>query len=99
MCRLRHTPARLKSGCDLRITASKVAPREPLLVLDTGGGFYLPAFRRISMVLSPTLARPAVLPSREQIDKLFEQGDLVPVYRTLLADLETPVSVYMKLSQ
>ncbi len=51
------------------------------------------------MVLSPTLARPAVLPSREQIDQLFEQGDLVPVYRTLLADLETPVSVYMKLTQ
>ncbi len=51
------------------------------------------------MVLSPTLARPAVLPSREQINPLFEQGDLVPVYRTLLADLETPVSVYMKLAQ
>ncbi len=51
------------------------------------------------MVLSPTLARPAVLPSREQVHKLFEQGDLVPVYRTLLADLETPVSVYMKLAQ
>ncbi|PJF34046.1 MAG: anthranilate synthase component I, partial [Phototrophicales bacterium] len=29
----------------------------------------------------------------------FERGDLVPVYRTLLADLETPVSVYMKLAQ
>ncbi len=28
----------------------------------------------------------------------FEQGDLVPVYRALLADLETPVSVYMKLT-
>ena len=52
------------------------------------------------MVLSPTLTRPVVLPTRrEQIDKLFEQGDLVPVYRTLLADLETPVSVYMKLAQ
>ncbi len=51
------------------------------------------------MVLSPTLTRPAVLPDREQARKLFEQGDLVPVYRTLLADLETPVSVYMKLAQ
>ena len=51
------------------------------------------------MVLSPTLTRPAVLPNREQVHKLFEQGDLVPVYRTLLADLETPVSVYMKLAQ
>ena len=51
------------------------------------------------MVLSPTLTRPAVLPDREQTLKLFGQGDLVPVYRTLLADLETPVSVYMKLAQ
>ena len=51
------------------------------------------------MVLSPTLARPAVLPDREKIHQLFQQGDLVPVYRTLLADLETPVSVYMKLAQ
>jgi anthranilate synthase component 1 len=51
------------------------------------------------MVLSPTLTRPAVLPSREQVHKLFMQGDHVPIYRTLLADLETPVSVYMKLAQ
>ena len=51
------------------------------------------------MVLSPTLTRPALLPNREQIHKLFQQGDLVPVYRTLLADLETPVSVYLKLAQ
>ncbi len=29
----------------------------------------------------------------------FEKGDHVPVYRTLLADLETPVSVYMQLKQ
>jgi anthranilate synthase component 1 len=40
-----------------------------------------------------------VLPGREVVLRLFEQGDLVPVYRTLLADLETPVSVYLKLAQ
>ena len=51
------------------------------------------------MVLSPTLARPAIQPTRERIHTLFQQGDLVPVYRTMLADLETPVSVYMKLAQ
>jgi anthranilate synthase component 1 len=33
------------------------------------------------------------------VHRLFEHGDLVPVYRTLLADLETPVSVYLKLAQ
>ncbi|QPC80766.1 anthranilate synthase component I [Phototrophicus methaneseepsis] len=43
--------------------------------------------------------RTDILPSREVIYDLFKQGDLVPVYRTLLADLETPVSVYMKLTQ
>lgn len=53
------------------------------------------------MVLSPTLSatRNDVLPSRESVRELFNQGDLVPVYKYLLADLETPVSVYMKLSQ
>jgi anthranilate synthase component 1 len=30
---------------------------------------------------------------------LFEQGDLVPVYRRLLADLETPMSVFLKLRE
>lgn len=29
----------------------------------------------------------------------FNQGDLVPIYRALPADLETPVSVFLKLSQ
>ncbi len=35
----------------------------------------------------------------EETRDLFEQGDLVPIYRSLPADLETPVSVYLKLSQ
>jgi anthranilate synthase component 1 len=38
-------------------------------------------------------------PDRATVHDLFQQGDLVPVYRTLLADLETPVSVYLKLAQ
>jgi hypothetical protein len=42
--------------------------------------------------------RADVKPEREELYRLFEQGDLVPVYRTLLADLETPVSVYLKLA-
>ncbi len=40
-----------------------------------------------------------ITPTREEIYSLFKQGDLVPVYRTILADLETPVSVYLKLKQ
>jgi len=37
-----------------------------------------------------------ISPSREQVHTLFSQGDLVPVYRLLPADLETPVSVFWK---
>ncbi len=51
---------------------------------------------------SPVLSlSPAanVVPARENVHQLFQQGNLVPVYRTLLADLETPVSVYLKLTK
>ncbi len=52
------------------------------------------------MAFLPTATRFAhIVPDRETICRLFQQGDLVPVYRTLLADLETPVSVYLKLAQ
>src|SRR5688500_8504923 len=55
------------------------------------------------MTLSPaphrTTTESDVKPSQDEVRRLFEQGDLVPVYRTLLADLETPVSVYLKLAQ
>ncbi len=52
------------------------------------------------MAISPEalLTRTQTTPDRATVRRLFEQGDLVPVYRTLLADLETPVSVYLKLS-
>jgi anthranilate synthase component I len=55
----------------------------------------------MNMAFSPirTQTRADALPDRETVHRLFEQGDLVPVYRTLLADLETPVSVYLKLAQ
>lgn len=36
-------------------------------------------------------------PSRTEFHELARQGNLVPVYRELNADLETPVSVYLKL--
>jgi anthranilate synthase component 1 len=37
-------------------------------------------------------------PSLEEVTVLFEQGNLVPVFRSYPADLETPVSVYLKLA-
>jgi anthranilate synthase component 1 len=36
-------------------------------------------------------------PTREEFSKLAERGNIVPIYRELPADLETPVSVYLKL--
>jgi len=42
--------------------------------------------------------RPDISPSRDAIHELFQKGDFVPVHRRLLADLETPVSVFMKLT-
>jgi len=51
------------------------------------------------LATSDTQLRADALPGREDARRLFEQGDLMPVYRTLVADLETPVSVYLKLAQ
>lgn len=38
-------------------------------------------------------------PSREEFHKLAGRGNLVPVYREILADLETPVSAYLKVAR
>ena len=38
-------------------------------------------------------------PSFAQFEKLASKGNLIPVYREILADVETPVSVLMKLQQ
>jgi len=38
-----------------------------------------------------------ILPTREHFVELAAQGNLIPVYCDLMADLETPVSVYSKL--
>jgi len=51
------------------------------------------------MVIAVQVQKQDIKPSRGEIHNLFTQGNLVPVYRTMLADLETPVSVYMKLTQ
>ena len=38
-------------------------------------------------------------PSLEQVKKLAGQGNLVPVYREISADLETPVTAYLKVAR
>ncbi len=42
-------------------------------------------------------AVPPYIPTREEFRKRARRGSLVPVFRELLADLETPVSAFMKL--
>ncbi len=51
------------------------------------------------MLETMQVERADIKPSRAEIHHYFAQGDHVPVYRSLLADLETPVSVYMKLKE
>ena len=36
-------------------------------------------------------------PSREEFQNLTRQGNLIPVYREILADMETPVSAFCKI--
>lgn len=40
----------------------------------------------------------AYTPSREEFRRLAHQGNVVPVYRDILADMETPVSVFTRLT-
>ena len=38
-------------------------------------------------------------PSLEEVEAMAGDGNLVPVYRSINADLETPVSAYLKVAQ
>lgn len=51
------------------------------------------------MVQAALTDETGIIPGRAEILEQFQHGNLIPVYRTVLADLETPVSVYMKLRQ
>lgn len=44
-----------------------------------------------------TLSPMQVYPSSDAFERLSQQGNLIPVYAELMADYETPVSVYSKL--
>jgi len=41
----------------------------------------------------------AYVPTLEQVRALVGQGNVVPVYREIIADLETPVSAYLKVAR
>lgn len=38
-------------------------------------------------------------PTLDQLRELRHQGNLCPIYREIMADLETPVSAYLKIAQ
>ncbi len=38
-------------------------------------------------------------PSLEEVKKLGEKGNLVPIYREVMADMETPVSAFLKINR
>jgi anthranilate synthase component 1 len=40
-----------------------------------------------------------IVPDRKSFGELAETGNLIPVYREILADLDTPVSAYLKLKE
>lgn len=68
-----------------------MAPREPMASRP---------FRDEKLFLfgsSYALEHIMYYPSRTEFQELARQGSLIPVYRELNADLETPVSVYLKL--
>jgi anthranilate synthase component I len=46
-----------------------------------------------------TTMATGIYPTLEQARELAQQGNLIPVYREVLADMETPVSVYRKIAR
>src|SRR5215470_20282632 len=47
--------------------------------------------------LAGTLRGGAVRPARDEMGALAARGNVVPVYREILADLDTPVSAFLKI--
>ncbi|MFQ5899310.1 MAG: anthranilate synthase component I [Candidatus Methylomirabilia bacterium] len=45
----------------------------------------------------PTLQTPALSPSREEFRSLAQDGNLVPIFAELPADLDTPLSAFLRL--
>jgi len=45
------------------------------------------------------IGEPVIIPDRKTFRKMAKQGNLIPVFQEVLADMETPVSAYAKLEQ
>src|SRR6266542_3475929 len=72
----------------------------------TAGSFWeasRPQRTRGFFVFSQPRGRPnmatGTYPTRDQAHELSRRGNLIPIYREVLADMETPVSVYRKIAR
>ncbi len=45
------------------------------------------------------MRQPTYRPSLDEVRRLAQEGNLVPIYREIVADLETPVSAFLKVAQ
>ncbi|MCA1725958.1 MAG: chorismate-binding protein, partial [Thermomicrobia bacterium] len=54
---------------------------------------------RTSLPQSSVLSPQSVYPSLDEVCALAGEGNLVPIYREIMADLETPVTAYLKVAQ
>ena len=54
---------------------------------------------RAEVFLFPEKARKMYYPELAEVKKLKAKGNLIPVYHEMVADLETPVSAYLKIAQ
>src|SRR5215813_1429572 len=58
----------------------------------------MPSWRRSDMgSFTRSLHGGTVRPARDEIAALASRGNVVPVYREILADLDTPVSAFLKI--
>jgi len=54
---------------------------------------------RTALPQSSVLNPQSVYPSLDEVCALAGEGNLVPIYREIMADLETPVTAYLKVAQ
>ena len=55
--------------------------------------FFIREFNCNSLECCKTMFKPSL----EEFKELSKSGNLIPVYKEILADLDTPVSAYMKI--
>lgn len=67
--------------------------------MDDEGGDGIELAELIACITESKVGVPMYYPTLTEIRSLKEQGNLCPIYREIMADLETPVSVYLKVAR